>query len=245
MGIAWPAFLPPILVSPFIGSLIGVLAMRLPEGRPVGMARSECNGCGRTLGVADLVPVLSYLALRGRCRTCRAPIGRAHLLAEFAAIAIACVPALAEPQADPLRIWSVCALGWAALLLSWIDWQAMILPDVITLPLLVLGLLLCWFGDPDALGDHALASLLGYGLLRAVALAYRSLRGRDGMGAGDAKLLAAGGAWLGLQALPLMLFGGAVATLLLALVTGRTRGGDAVPFGPGLALAMWAVFLFN
>ncbi len=243
MGVVWPACLLPILFSPFIGSLIGVLAMRLPEGRPVGMARSACDGCGRTLGVLDLMPVLSYLALRGRCRTCRAPIGRAHLFVELAAIAVACLPAVLEPEADPLRTWSICTLGWAALLLSWIDWRAMLLPDVITLPLLLLGLLLCWWADPAMLPDHALAAVCGYALLRAIALFYRRLRGREGMGAGDAKLLAAGGAWLGLQALPLMLFGGAVATLLLALATGRTRGGDAVPFGPGLAVAMWVVFL--
>ena len=83
----------PVLAAPFIGSFLGVLIHRLPEARPIGMARSACESCGDTLGARDLVPILSYLALRGRCRACGAPIGGFHPAVELAALAIALIAA--------------------------------------------------------------------------------------------------------------------------------------------------------
>ncbi|MBS0562808.1 MAG: prepilin peptidase, partial [Proteobacteria bacterium] len=85
-------FLPwfaPLLAAPFVGSFLGVLIRRLPAGRPVVLGRSACDACGRTLSAADLVPLVSYLALGGRCRTCRAPIGPALPAIELAALGIA------------------------------------------------------------------------------------------------------------------------------------------------------------
>ena len=243
--------LAPLLVSPLVGSLLGVLAMRVPEGRPVVLARSECDHCHARLQPWELVPILSYLACRGRCRRCGTPIGLAYLLVELAAPAIAlaatlvaahvATPAYRDP--DPTWLWSACLLGWCALVLGWIDWTHQRLPDSLTLPLLLAGLLSTWLRDPAALGRHALACVAGYLAFRLIALAYRRLRGKDGLGAGDAKLLAAGGAWLGLAPLPWMVLAGSIATLALALATGRVRGGDAVPFGPGLAAALWVLFL--
>lgn len=240
--------LAPLLLAPLVGSLLGVLAMRLPAGRPVVLARSECDHCHARLRPWELVPVVSYLACRGQCRRCGAPIGLAHLLVELAAPAIALVAILACRDPDPAWLWSACALGWCALVLGWIDWTHRRLPDVLTLPLLLAGLLSTWLRDPAALGPHALACVVGYLAFRLIALAYRRLRGRDGLGAGDAKLLAAGGAWLGLAPLPWMVLAASIATLGVALgvalATGRVRGGDAVPFGPGLAAALWVLFLF-
>jgi leader peptidase (prepilin peptidase)/N-methyltransferase len=239
--------LAPLLVSPLVGSLLGVLAMRLPEGRPVVLARSECDHCHARLRPWELVPIVSYLACRGRCRRCGTRIGLAHLLVELAAPAIALVATLAATlvyrDPDPAWLWSACMLGWCALVLGWIDWTHQRLPDSLTLPLLLAGLLSTWLRDPAALGLHALACVAGYLAFRLIALAYRLLRGRDGLGAGDAKLLAAGGAWLGLAPLPWMVLAGSIATLFLAVATGRVRGGDAVPFGPGLAAALWVLFL--
>lgn len=260
-------WLPPLLLAPVIGSFLGVLVMRLPAGRPVALARSACDSCGATLQARDLVPLLSYAVLRGRCRRCHAPIGRFHLAIELACLLVAAVVVAVwsarssaadimppdwsdTPAWSAAWIWSGCVLGWAALALAWIDWRCFRLPDLLTLPLLLLGLASCAALDPDALANHAAACLAGYLGFRAVALAYRRVRGRDGLGQGDAKLLAAGGAWVGLAALPSLVLLAAVATLATTLAVMLLRGGGrlradlAVPFGPGLAVSSWALWLW-
>lgn len=233
----------PLLAAPFVGSFMGVLIARLPTGRPVALSRSACPHCGTVLAARDMVPFVSFAVLRGRCRFCDAAIGWFHPGVELAATVIAVLALLADPD----RAWAGCALGWTLLTLSWIDWRSFLLPDVLTLPLLLGGLALVAWDDPDALTDHAVACTLGYGSFQAVAFAYRRLRGRDGLGGGDAKLIAAAGAWCGLAALPFVIFFSAVAGLLAALglalagrpVTSTTR----IPFGPCIALAFWLVWL--
>ncbi len=241
------AWLPALLVSPCIGSLLGVLAMRLPGRRPVALARSRCDGCQAVLSPLELVPIASFAVLRGRCRRCGAPIPVSHLLIELAAVAVALAAIAAGPAGDPVWLCSACLLGWSALLLAWIDWRCARLPDAITLPLLLAGLSSTWLRAPEQLGAHALACAVGYLGFRLIALCYRRLRGREGLGAGDAKLLAAGGAWLGPVALPWMVLAAALCTLAVALLsaaaTGRLRAEAAVPFGPGLAASLWVLFL--
>jgi len=235
----------PVLAAPFVGSLLGVLVRRLPAGQPVGLARSACESCGRPLGPAELLPVVSYLALRGRCRSCGARIAPMHLAIELAAVAVAVWTASMDSGA---ALWAGCVLGWALLALAWIDHAAFWLPDALTLPLLLAGLAATWWLQPWALTDHAIGAAAGYSLFRLVSWGYRRLRGRDGLGEGDAKLLAAAGAWLGWQALPLVLIGAAVAGLLWAMVAmargQRLTGTTALPFGPPLAVATWVVWLY-
>ena len=241
-----PSWLAPLLLAPFVGSFLGVIIRRLPRGLPVALARSRCEACGQVLAVRDLVPVVSYAWQGGRCRMCRARIARMHLSVELAATGLALWAALAV---DALLLWPSCALGWALLALAWIDWDHMRLPDALTLPLLVAGLAVtCWL-DPAVAGEHAAAAALGYLALRGLAVAYRALRGREGLGAGDAKLLAAAGAWVGVAALPHVVLGGALLGILHALVL-RLRGhamtrATAVPFGPGLCAALWLVWLYE
>ena len=239
------AWLWPILVAPFVGSFMGVLIKRLPVGAPVVFSRSACPHCGATLHGLELIPLVSFLVLRGRCRRCGHAIGLFHPAVELAAMGIALWAALAEP--DPGRLWVDCGLGWTLLTLGWIDCESFLLPDVLTLPLLLAGLALTFFAMPEALTDHCLAVALGYGSLQAVAIGYRRLRGRDGLGGGDIKLIAAAGAWCGLGRLPFVVTASAVVGLLAALalaltgraVTSRTR----IPFGPCIALAFWLVWL--
>ncbi len=235
----------PLLASPFVGSFLGVLIARLPDGRPVLLGRSQCDHCGAPVPAHDLLPLLSYAVLRGVCRRCAAPIHPFHWRVELAALAVP-VSALAAGWAGP-ALWAACGLGWTLLALAWIDCNGMILPDGLTLPLIPAGLLATWWLDPGGLPDHALAAALGYTAFRAIALLYRRLRGRDGLGEGDAKLLAALGAWVGLGGLPPVLLAAALAGLGWALLL-RLRGTalsltTALPFGPFLALAGWAVML--
>jgi leader peptidase (prepilin peptidase)/N-methyltransferase len=239
------SWLAPVLVAPFIGSFIGVLIDRLPEGRPIAFARSACDSCGHRLAARDLIPLVSFVLARGRCRYCGLPIGAFPLAIELAALALAGWAAVTVPE-DVL--WESCVLGWTLLTLAWIDVRTMILPDVLTLPLLVAGLVATEVSDPESLTDHALAAAFGYVGLAVLAWCYRRIRGRDGVGMGDAKLLAAIGAWLGLSLLPYTLFVGAclgLATAGAARATGRPMtAATAIPFGPFLALAAWLLWLY-
>jgi leader peptidase (prepilin peptidase)/N-methyltransferase len=241
-----PAWLAPCALAPFIGSFLGVLVLRLPEGKGVAWSRSRCARCGVALRPAELVPLLSYLALRGRCGACGGRIGRFHPAIEAAALAVAAMASLVFAEAA--WIWVSCALGWTLLALAWIDARSFLLPDALTLPLLAGGLAMVAWTDPAALGLHALAALVGYAAFRALAWAYARLRGREGLGGGDAKLLAAGGAWLGPAALPavvvLAALAGIAAAGALALAGRRMDAGTALPFGPALAGAIWLIWLF-
>ena len=176
-----------------------------------------------------------------------------HLAIELAAIGIACWAAWALPDATTL--WVGCLLGWTLLALGWIDWEHMVLPDVLTLPLLLLGLVATWIIAPALLADHALvdhlgAAVAGYLAFRALEIGYRRLRGRDGLGQGDAKLLAAAGAcrWPGEAAARWSCWVGhfrGSALLFMRLRGTCVSATTALPFGPGLALALWIVWLYG
>ena len=237
----------PIIAAPFIGSFLGVLIRRLPAGQPIGLARSACGSCGTTLGALDLVPIVSFLLLRGRCRNCQAPIGTFHLAIEVAATLVALWATLI--YAEQGWIWASCVLGWTLLALAWIDIEHMLLPDTLTLPLLLAGLGTTLLLQPETITDQALGAALGYIVFRAVGAGYRISRGRTGLGGGDAKLLAAAGGWLGWQALPWIVvgasLGGIVAALIACLLGHRISRTTAIPFGCFIAVATWLVWLYG
>jgi leader peptidase (prepilin peptidase)/N-methyltransferase len=240
-----PDWLLPLILAPFIGSFAGVLIRRLPAGQPVAGGRSRCDGCGLALAPRDLVPIVSFAALGARCRRCRTPISFTHLATELACLAVAVWAVLAET--DIQLVWLDCALGWTLLTLAWIDWQHMLLPDVLTLPLVVGGLGATLLHDPAAVTEHAAAASAGYLAFRAIEIGYRRLRGQDGLGQGDAKLMAAAGAWLGLAALPTVAFTAALFGLAIAAALGIAGRGlqrdSALPFGPALCGAIWIASL--
>jgi len=234
-----------LVAAPFIGSFLGVLIRRLPRQTPNLWGRSACEACGHTLGVSELVPIASFLVQRGRCRACAAPVPRAHLAVELAAVAVAGTAVAAG--ATGWALWTGCGLGWTVLALAWIDWEQFWLPDVLTLPLLVAGLLVTWFDAPWMLTDCAIGAIAGYLAFRILGRVYELVRKREGLGQGDAKLLAAAGAWLGWQALAPLVLLAALIGLGFALAA-RLRGGTmtaatALPFGPALAAALWALWL--
>jgi leader peptidase (prepilin peptidase)/N-methyltransferase len=222
-----------IVFAPFIGSFLGVVALRLPEDRAIGWSRSACERCGHVLSAGDLVPIASFIALRGRCRYCRAQIGGFALVIELAALAVAVWAGL-ETSGWILAV--TCVFGWTLLLLAVIDWRVQLLPDVITLPLLAAGLSAAFF-------------FAGFMVLAFISQLYRVLRGREGLGLGDAKLLAALGAWVAWEGLPTVLLWGSLLGLLFALgraVTGGSvRLSDRLPFGVFLASGGWLVWLYG
>ena len=235
-----------VLVAPFIGSFLGVLIRRLPEGSPIARGRSHCDACGATLQVRDLVPILSWVMVGGRCRYCRQPLGWFYPGIELAAVVIALAAVLIHGGQGA---WLDCLFGWCLLALGWIDLRCWLLPDALTLPLIIAGLAAAFLFNPDQLTDRALGAALGYLSLIAIAALYRRLRGREGLGGGDAKLLAASGAWLGAAALPQVILLAAISALAAAgcLRLGGIRLGihSALPFGPFLALVTWVLWLMG
>lgn len=236
----------PILAAPFIGSFLGVLILRLPAGLPIGAARSRCTHCEESLAARDLVPLLSWLINRARCRLCAQPLSVFYPGIELAALFIAL---WAGTQLSGWLLWAGCGLGWCLLALSVTDQRTMILPDALTLPLVPAGLAVAWAIGPAMLPDHLFGAAAGALTLLAVREGYRSLRGREGLGMGDVKLMAAAGAWLSWQALPSVLLLAAFSGLLLAAIrtlTGRTTSAnERIPFGPCICLAIWSVWLYG
>ncbi len=237
-----PATFAALAVGPFVGSLVALVAERYARGEGFVAGRSHCNGCGRVLSPIELIPVVSWLALRGRARCCGTPVPVSLPLTELAAFAVPAMSLVAGAQGAAL--WASCVLGWTLLVLALIDLRTWTLPDALTLPLLLAGLGLAATGVTGPLLDHAIGAGVGWGGLAGIAALFRAWRGYDGLGLGDAKLFGAAGAWLGWAALPTVLLAACLAGLALALVLrGRHEGRRAIPFGPALAAGIWAVWL--
>lgn len=226
-----------------IGSFLATAAIRWPEGRSASRGRSACDACGRRLNAVDLIPLLGFLLRRGRCATCDAPIDRRHPLIELAAAAIG---AVALGVAGSAGI-AGAIFGWMLLLLAILDVEHFWLPDRVTWPLALAGLAAGSVGLPPWPYERLVGLIAGFLGLFLIGRGYRLLRGRDGLGGGDPKLLGAIGAWLGWAALPFVLLL-AAATGLAAALALRLRGGtvDAttrLPFGALLAVAAWPMWL--
>ena len=208
--------------------------------------RSQCPHCHHLIGATENIPLLSYIRQRGRCAHCSVAIGVQYPLVEAASGLLAGIVA-----------WKL-GFGWpamAALLFTWtllaasvIDLHHQLLPDDLTLPLLWLGLLAALFGLGTDLRSAVIGAMAGYLSLWLVYQGFRLLTGKEGMGHGDFKLLAALGAWTGWQYLiTIVLLSslvGAICGLALILLRGRARGAP-LPFGPFLAAAGWIALLWG
>ena len=199
--------------------------------------RSRCPSCGAPITALQNIPVVSWLALRGRCAACQAPIGMRYPAVELATGAVSVLLAwrLGYSAALPFAL----AYAWALLALTFIDFDTQLLPDDITLPLLWLGLIANAFGVFTDLRSAVLGAVAGYLVLWLVYWAFRLLAHKEGMGYGDFKLLAALGAWTGWQVLPVTIvvaagLGAVIGSVSLWL---SRKGSDTrIPFGPYLAL---------
>lgn len=236
----------PLIAAPFIGSFLTVLIVRLPAGEGVVAGRSACPECGHTLGALDLLPLAGWAIRGGRCHHCDVPIPTLYPLVELAAVAVAAWAAAAVP---PAVLWPTCVLGWALLALAVTDFREFLLPDGITLPLIPAGLLAAWWIDGAALPDHLIGAAAGFLVFWGIARLYRWLRGREGLGLGDAKLLAAGGAWVSWQGLAGIVLWASLSGLAYALIRAalgkRISATDRIAFGTHLCLGIWLVWLYG
>lgn len=209
--------------------------------------RSACPHCGHTIRWHENIPVLSYVALRGRCSQCGAGIGLRYPLVELATGAL--FAWVGWRWGITLAGLAWCGFSAAVVALACIDWDTTLLPDDITLPLLWAGIVAAALGvTPTLLTDAVWGAVAGYLSLWLVYWAFKLLTGKEGMGFGDFKLFAAFGAWFGWQALvPIILMAsviGAVIGIGIKLL-GRLRDGGYVPFGPFLALGGLTAMVFG
>jgi leader peptidase (prepilin peptidase)/N-methyltransferase len=249
-----------------VGSFLNVVVHRLPiimerdwqcqcaelrgEEQPVHEAlslvipRSRCPACGHPISALENIPVISWLALRGKCSACHAAISPRYPLIESLS-GLLCALAAAHFGYG----WAAAGallLIWSLLALSFIDFDTQLLPDSITLPLLWVGLLFNLFGIYTDLQSAVIGAIGGYLALWSVYWGFKLATGKEGMGYGDFKLLAALGAWLGWQVLPLTILlsslVGAMAGIALIVLARRGRN-VPIPFGPYLATSgMLALF---
>jgi leader peptidase (prepilin peptidase)/N-methyltransferase len=219
--------------------LAGAPAAPAPQGRyNLLVPRSACPACGQRISAVQNIPILSWLALRGRCAACGTRIAVRYPLVELAA---GLISAYAAWRYGPtLAALGAAAFGWVLLSLAVIDLDTQLLPDDITLPLLWAGLLVNLGGLFAPLGTAVIGAVAGYLALWLVYWAFKLVTGKEGMGHGDFKLLAAIGAWLGWQKLPLVILLSSVvgAAVGIALIVIARRGREKpIPFGPYLAAA--------
>ena len=230
-----------------VGSFLGLVSLRLPRGEDVVGGRSRCDGCGVPLAPWRLIPVASFLISRGRCTGCGADIPRRYPLIELAAATLGVWAALGQTTVPAAVVTAL--LGWQLLLIAVIDAEHFRLPDRLTLPLLVTGLAAALAVDHTAPTDAVIGAVVGFAGLWLLALAYRRLRGREGLGDGDPILLAAGGAWVGWVGLPSVLLWASAAGLSFVaarwLVGGQVSAGDRLAFGPCLAAGIWLTWIFG
>lgn len=257
-----------LIVGLCVGSFLNVVVYRLPKmmerdwraqcaelrdeaiagehARAYNLAvpRSACPACGHRIGALENIPIVSWLALRGACSACRKPISIRYPLVEALGGVLAAY-----------AIWrfglswkgaSACVLLWTLVALTFIDFDTQLLPDNLTLPLLWAGLGTNLFGLFVTLDDAVIGAIAGYLALWIVYWLFRLIRGKEGMGYGDFKLLAALGAWLGWQMLPLIVLLSSVVGACIGIMLMVFKGRDhnvPLAFGPYLAIA-GAIALF-
>ena len=204
-----------------VGSFANVCIHRIPRGESVVTPRSRCPGCGASISALENIPVLSYLALRGRCRRCGMRISLRYPAVEATNGLL--YLGLAATHGPAPRAFVLMAFVTAVLVLGLIDLEHQLLHDVITLPGIALGLVASFLPDsPVAPLGSVLAATGGFAVLTAVNAAYRAVRGIDGFGGGDPKMVAMIGAFLGGQ--------GALLTVFIASLTGTLVGVGLMAF---------------
>ncbi|WP_318481729.1 prepilin peptidase [Photobacterium leiognathi] len=213
----------------------------------LSVPRSRCPHCNHAISALENIPVISWLALGGKCKECKAPISKRYPAIELLTAAMSLTVSLMLPPSW----WSLAVIffTFALIALTFIDIDKMLLPDQITLPLMWAGILLSVAGiSPVSLTDSVIGAMAGYLSLWSVFWVFKLLTKKDGMGYGDFKLLAALGAWLGWQLLPFVVLLSSLVGALCGLVLLKMQDADnqtPFSFGPYLAIAGWIAMLWG
>lgn len=224
-----------------IGSFLNVLRVRMPLSEPFAAGRSKCRGCGETIAWFDNIPLLSFLILRGRCRHCRSPIDWRYPLVELITGLLVLATWCHTQAVLPTVLYTIGLIA-PLILISFIDIEHLIIPDLVSLPAIPFAILVqLWLAPGPWVGvliDSGLGILVGAGFLAVVALVYEKLRKQEGLGWGDVKLMAWLGAYFGWQgAIVILLFSSIAGTVIggaYLLASGKGRQ-HPIPFGPFIA----------
>lgn len=235
------------LLGLVVGSFLNVVILRLPDqSQSIVFPASHCPECSAMISWYDNIPVLSYLILRGRCRHCRGAISLQYPLVELMmAFLSAALMYRFQLSLATAGYFIFCA---ALLVIIFIDIHHQIIPDVISLPGILIGFLFSLVSDTVTWQSSLIGILAGGGVLYTVAFLYALLRKIDGMGGGDIKLLAMLGAWLGWQSLPFIILVSSATGSVVGLIAMRSqkKGGQTrIPFGPFLSLAALVYTFFS
>ncbi|GLQ73829.1 prepilin peptidase [Vibrio penaeicida] len=264
----------PLMAAVFglvIGSFLNVVIYRLPrmmenewrqecadsfpeyniapptEKLTLSVPRSTCQKCNTQIRIRDNVPVLSWLLLRGKCRACGTAISARYPLIELLTAGLS----FAVANYFGFSYFSIALLFFTFVLIAatFIDFDTLLLPDQLTLPLMWAGIALSLFEiSPVSLTDSVIGAMAGYLCLWSVYYLFKLLTGKEGMGFGDFKLLAALGAWLGWQSLPIIILMSSLVGVVFGVIQLRLQKKgieQAFPFGPYLAIAGWVTLLFG
>lgn len=258
-----------LVLGLLVGSFLNVVIHRLPimmqrdwqsqareflklPAEPVGavfnlfLPHSRCPHCDHQIRAWENIPLISWLALRGKCSACKAPISKRYPLVELACGLLSGY--VAWHLGFSWQTGAMLLLTWGLLVMSMIDVDHQLLPDSLVLPLLWLGLIVNSFGFFASLEDALWGAVVGYLALWSVYWLFKLVTGKEGMGYGDFKLLAMLGAWGGWQVLPLTVLLSSVVGAVLGTVMLRMQkaeSGTPIPFGPYLAIAGWVALLWG
>ncbi len=258
-----------LVLGLLIGSFLNVVIHRLPKmmhrdwqsqarellGLPAEdsgpvfnlvLPHSRCPHCNHQIKAWENIPIVSYLALRGRCSACKAPISVRYPLVELACGLLSAY--VAWHFGFGWAAGAALVLTWGLLAMSMIDADHQLLPDALVLPLLWLGLIVNSFGLFASLEDALWGAVAGYLSLWSVYWLFKLITGKEGMGYGDFKLLAMLGAWGGWQILPLTILLSSLVGAVLGVIMLRLRNAETstpIPFGPYLAIAGWIALLWG
>ncbi len=240
MNIVFPIYLAPLcglILGAIFGSFIAAIVSRWPKEMSVMAGRSQCDACGKTLAARELVPIFSYMFQHGKCRSCGAVIDRDALTIELLAAAIGGLALLAAPDGHGV---AGAVFGWLLLALAWLDFRHFWLPDRLTVALALTGLTAAYLLHRADFAGHLIGGFAGFALLWVISCTYTKLRGREGLGGGDAKMLGGIGLWLGWAALPFVLLGASTIGLAaIGVMAYRGRTIDAqtrLPLGSLMAV---------
>jgi leader peptidase (prepilin peptidase) / N-methyltransferase len=230
-----------VVTSPFLASFLGTVLDRGPKQETVLWCRSRCRSCRGILAARDLIPICSFLALNGRCRLCGAAIPRQFLALELSFVALTLFTVSLIPARE---LVPGAALSWSLLTLAWFDLAQGRLPNSLTVPLGLGGLVLAVIADVS-LADRGLGAAMGFAIPALAAYAYRMWSGHAGLGMGDIKLLSAVGAWVGWATLPFVVLLSSLSALAFLAFFRQAGSDQPLPFGPFISLAACAIWTWT
>lgn len=226
-----------IILGALWGSFANVCIVRLPKDKGVVGGRSKCPKCKKQIVWYDNIPIISYLLLNGKCRKCKKPISFQYVIVELiSAISFISIYSIYGLSLTTLLL---CILSLGFIIIFFIDLEHFIIPDVVTFPLMVLGFIKSFDPNLNSMFPNYIISIVGgifgYVIIWAIIYFYKQVRKKEGMGLGDAKLLAVIGFWFGIQSIPFVIFFSSTIALISvvpALINKSKKMSSQIPFGP-------------